>query len=68
MKYFVLIFISLVILLPFTSCGLIQTSSADKETARIAKEYGGIYVFDKKLRDETMQREKEREEYSKKTP
>lgn len=27
------------------------------------EEYGGIYVFDKKLRDEIIQREKEREEY-----
>ena len=62
MKYFILIFISLITLVIITSCGLIQTSSADKETVRIAEEYGGIYVFDKKLRDEIIQREKEREE------
>ncbi|WP_110855526.1 hypothetical protein [Helicobacter cinaedi] len=62
MKYFILIFISLITLVIITSCGLIQTSSADKETERIAEEYGGIYVFDKKLRDEIIQREKEREE------
>ncbi|QOQ95453.1 hypothetical protein [Helicobacter cinaedi] len=62
MKYFILIFIGLITLVIITSCGLIRTSSADKETERIAKEYGGIYVFDKKLRDEIIQREKEREE------
>ena len=63
MKYFILIFISLITLVICASCGLIQTSSADKETERIAEEYGGIYVFDKKLRDEIIQREKERREY-----
>ncbi|STP14467.1 hypothetical protein [Helicobacter fennelliae] len=62
MKYFILIFISLITLVIITSCGLIRTSSADKEKVRIAEEYGGIYVFDKKLRDEIIQREKEREE------
>ena len=62
MKYFILIFIGLITLVIITSCGLIQTSSADKEKVRIADEYGGIYVFDKKLRDEIIQREKEREE------
>lgn len=65
MKYFILIFISLITLVICASCGLIQTSSADKETERIAKEYGGIYVFDKAIRDEIIQREKEREEYEK---
>ncbi|STQ84398.1 hypothetical protein [Helicobacter fennelliae] len=63
MKYFILIFISLITLVIITSCGLIRTSSADKETERIAEEYGGIYVFDKKLRDEIIQREKEKKEY-----
>lgn len=65
MKYLILTLISLIILLIIASCGLIQTSSADKETVRIAEEYGGIYVFDKKLRDEIIQREKERKEYLK---
>ncbi|WP_210670819.1 hypothetical protein, partial [Helicobacter pullorum] len=32
------------------------------ETGRIAEEYGGIYVFDKEIRDEIIQKEKEREE------
>lgn len=63
MKYFILIFIGLITLVIITSCGLIQTSSADKEKVRIAEEYGGIYVFDKKLRDEIIQREKEKKEY-----
>ncbi|WP_194147251.1 hypothetical protein [Helicobacter trogontum] len=31
MKYFILIFISLITLVIITSCGLIRTSSADKE-------------------------------------
>ena len=62
MKYLILTLIGLITLVIITSCGLIRTSSADKETERIAEEYGGIYVFDKKLRDEIIQREKEREE------
>lgn len=62
MKYFILILISLITLIIFASYGLIQTSSADKETGRIADEYGGIYVFDKEIRDEIIQKEKEREE------
>ena len=62
MKYFILILISLITLIIFASYGLIQTSSADKETVRIADEYGGIYVFDKEIRDEIIQKEKEREE------
>lgn len=62
MKYFILIFIGLITLVIITSCGLIRTSSADKETERIADEYGGIYVFNKAIRDEIIQREKERKE------
>ena len=62
MKYFILILISLITLIIFASYGLIQTSSVDKEAVRIAEEYGGIYVFDKEIRDEIIQREKEREE------
>ncbi|WP_054198816.1 hypothetical protein, partial [Helicobacter pullorum] len=34
-------------------------SSADKEKARIAKEYGGIYVFDKEIRDEIIALQKQ---------
>ncbi|BAM32822.1 conserved hypothetical protein [Helicobacter cinaedi CCUG 18818 = ATCC BAA-847] len=59
MKYFILIFISLITLVICASCGLIQTSSADKEKVRIAKEYGGIYVFDKAIRDEIIALEKQ---------
>ncbi|STQ84400.1 hypothetical protein [Helicobacter fennelliae] len=59
MKYFILIFISLITLVIITSCGLIRTSSADKETERIAEEYGGIYVFDKAIRDEIIALEKQ---------
>ena len=59
MKYFILIFIGLITLVIITSCGLIQTSSADKEKVRIADEYGGIYVFDKAIRDEIIALEKQ---------
>lgn len=59
MKYFVLIFISLITLVIITSCGLIRTSSADKEKIRIADEYGGIYVFDKVIRDEIIALQKQ---------
>ncbi|HEH5010819.1 TPA: hypothetical protein SHD04_001872 [Campylobacter coli] len=62
MKYFILILISLITLIIFASCGLIHTTKVDKEEAKFAKEYGGIYVFDKEIRDEIIQREKEREE------
>lgn len=59
MKYFILILISLITLIIFASYGLIQTSSADKETERIAEEYGGIYVFDKEIRDEIIALQKQ---------
>lgn len=59
MKYFILIFISLTTLVIITSCGLIRTSSADKEKIRIAEEYGGIYVFDKAIRDEIIALQKQ---------
>ena len=59
MKYFILILISLLTLIIFASYGLIQTSSADKETGRIAEEYGGIYVFDKEIRDEIIALQKQ---------
>lgn len=62
MKYFILIFITLVSLFILSSCGLIQTTEIDKEVSKFSREYSGIYVFDKKLRDEIKQREKEREE------
>lgn len=62
MKYFILIIIGLITLVIITSCGLIQTTEIDKEVSKFSREYSGIYVFDKKLRDEIKQREKEREE------
>ena len=58
MKYFILILISLITLIIFASYSLIQTSSADKETGRIADEYGGIYVFNKEIRDEIKEVQK----------
>lgn len=64
MKYFILIFIGLITLVIITSCGLIHTTKGapTKEQKELMEKYGGIYVFDKKLRDEIIQREKEREE------
>ena len=59
MKYFILILISLITLIIFASYGLIQTSSADKEKVRIVEEYGGIYVFDKEIRDEIIALQKQ---------
>ena len=57
---------SLGIVFLLSSCGLVSTASADSETRKIGEEYGGIYVFDKKIRDEMIQREKERDEMRKK--
>lgn len=59
MKYLILAFMSLVVLFVLSACGLIQTSSADKKTERIADEYGGIYVFDKAIRDEIIALQKQ---------
>lgn len=63
MKYFILIFIGLITLVFITSCGLIYTTKIDREEVKFSRKYGGTYVFDKKLRDEIIQREKERKEY-----
>lgn len=53
MKYLILTLIGLVVLFILSSCGLIYTlDPVDEETRKVAKEYSGIYVFDKKLRDE----------------
>lgn len=65
MKYFILIFIGLITLVIITSCGLIHTTKGapTKEQKELIEKYGGIYVFDEKLREEMIQREKERREY-----
>lgn len=64
MKYFILILISLITLIIFASYGLISTTNGApiREQKELMEEYGGRYVFDKKLREEIIQREKEREE------
>ena len=61
MKYFILIFISLITLVIITSCGLIYTTEGapTKEQKELMEKYGGIYVFDKKLRDEIMALQKQ---------
>ena len=66
MKIFLLTLISFVALIIFASCGLIYTTEGapTKEQKELVEKYAGLYVFDKKLRDEIIQREKEREEYS----
>ena len=67
MQYFILIFIGLITLVIITSCGLISTTKGapTKKQKELIEQYAGLYVFDKKLRDEIKQREKEREEYRK---
>ena len=64
MKIFLLTLISLITLIIFASCGLIYTTEGapTKEQKELMEEYGGRYVFDKKIRDEIIRREKEREE------
>lgn len=57
MKYLILTLIGLVVLLTLASCGLVTINTTIGNEA-IAEEYGGIYVFDKKLRDEIIEREK----------
>lgn len=61
MKYFILILISLITLVIITSCGLIHTTKGapTKEQKELMEEYGGRYVFDKKIRDEIMALEKQ---------
>ncbi len=61
MKYLILTLISLIILLIIASCGLIHTTApVDKEVGRIAKEYGGLYVFEPKFRDEVEEIQQKR--------
>ena len=62
MKCFVLIFISLITLFIITSCGLIHTTKIDKEIAKFAKEYSGLYVFEPKFRDEVEEIQQKRYE------
>ena len=66
MKIFLLTLISLITLIIFASCGLVYTTKGapTREQKELVKKYGGLYVFDRKLRDEIIQREKERKEYS----
>ena len=66
MKIFLLTLVSLITLIIFASCGLVYTTKGapTREQKELVKKYGGLYVFDRKLRDEIMQREKERKEYS----
>ena len=61
MKYFILIFIGLITLVIFTSCGLIYTTKGapTKEQKELMEKYGGIYVFDKEIRDEIIALEKQ---------
>ncbi|WP_394966389.1 hypothetical protein [uncultured Helicobacter sp.] len=61
MKYFILIFIGLITLVIITSCGLIHTTKGapTKEQKELMEEYGGIYVFDKAIRDEIIALQKQ---------
>ncbi|RDU59785.1 hypothetical protein [Helicobacter sp. MIT 14-3879] len=59
MKIFIFIVVSLGILLFLSSCGLLYTTKYDKEAFELAEEYGGIYVFDKEIRDEIKKLQEE---------
>ena len=61
MKYFILILISLITLIIFASYGLIYTTKGapTKEQKELMGKYGGIYVFDKEIRDEIIALQKQ---------
>ena len=59
-----IVFICLFILLPLAYFnGFIRISDLTSEQESIAKKYGGVYVFDKKLEKEIDKREEERDKY-----
>ena len=59
-----IVFICLFILLPLAYFnGFIRISDLTREQERIAKKYGGVYVFDEKLEKEIDKREEERDKY-----
>ena len=59
-----IVIICLFILLPLAYFnGFIRISDLTSEQESIAKKYGGVYVFDKKLEKEIDKREEERDKY-----
>ncbi|MBZ7954458.1 hypothetical protein H2278_06390, partial [Campylobacter sp. W0018] len=56
------IILAILALVFLNSCALIK-SKEEKELEILSKNYGGFYVFDRKAREEILQREKERDEY-----
>lgn len=63
MRTFALIIVCLGTLLFLNSCADPFNFNRDVELDELADEYGGLYVFDKKLGEEMIQREKERKEF-----
>lgn len=63
MKTFALVLIALGLAILLSACGIFFTRDTDSTTRKIADKYGGVYVFDKAIRDEIIQREKERDTY-----
>ncbi|RDU59783.1 hypothetical protein [Helicobacter sp. MIT 14-3879] len=59
MKIFIFIVVGLGILLFLSSCGLLYTTKYDKEAFKLSEEYGGIYVFNKEIRDEIKKLQEE---------
>lgn len=60
MKYFILTLMGLAVLFFLFSCGVFQTHYYDEQQVKFLKEYSGLYVFDKALRDEMRQIEEEK--------
>ena len=57
-----LLILTLLSLIVLSACSF-GMSASNKELDKLADEYDGIYVFDKKLREEIIQREKERDKF-----
>ncbi|HFP7536194.1 TPA: tRNA 2-selenouridine synthase [Campylobacter jejuni] len=56
-----MIILSLFFLVSLSACAFKDNKASELET--LASNYGGIYIFDRKAREEILQREKERDEY-----
>lgn len=57
-----LLILTLLSLIVLSACSF-GMSASNKELDKLNNEYGGVYIFDKKLREEIIQREKERDKF-----
>ncbi|WP_072223092.1 hypothetical protein [Campylobacter coli] len=57
-----MIILSLFSLVFLSACAFKEKKASEIET--LASNYGGIYIFDKKIREEILEREKKRKEYN----